>query len=301
MSARSFLRRPSPRQRRYRPAEKAKFIHLADRIGVAKAVAQTGVSSWSFYRWMRDRAIARSASDPDGARGLGHVPKPPRIQVPEAMQKQVLAVWRHNPGFGPSQVRNQLRRVGLRCDTKTIRKILLAHGYTPPAMKPPRSKEVRRFEASRPLELVQMDVLQFHVHGQRLYLILALDDAGGSNRYRSRLWKTALQGQANEQKIEITACHFPPGTSRWNKIEHRMFSEISKNWRGRPLASHEVVVHLIANTRTATGLEVEAKLDCARYETGTRITKKRLAAVQLRPATFHGEWNYTIVPRNSAP
>lgn len=176
MSARMLSRRPSGKQHRYRPGEKAKFLQLADRLGVAKAVLRTGVSAWSFYRWMRDRALARSAGDPEGTRGLGHVHKPPRIQVPEAMQKQVLAVWRNNPGFGPSQIRNQLRRVGVRCDTKTIRKIISAHGYTPPEMKPPRSKEDRRFEASRPLELVQMDVLQFHVHVQRLYLILALDD-----------------------------------------------------------------------------------------------------------------------------
>jgi len=176
MSARKFSQIPSGRQRRYRPAEKAKFLRLADRIGVAKTVARTGVSPWSVYRWIRDREIARSAGDPDGLRGLGHVQKPPRIQVPEAMQKQVLAVWRNNRGFGPSQIHNQLRRVGVRCDTKTVRKIIEAHGYTPPQLKPPRPKEVRRFEASRPLELVQMDVLQFHVHAQRLYLILALDD-----------------------------------------------------------------------------------------------------------------------------
>src|SRR5512143_3149345 len=176
MSARVFFRRPSGRGRRYRPAEKAKFVQMADRIGVVKTAERTGVSSWSLYRWLRDRELARSAGDPDGARGLGHVHKSPRIQVPEAMQKQVLAVWRNNRGFGPSQIHNQLRRVGVRCDTKTVRKIIEAHGYTPPGMKPPRIKEDRRFEASRPLELVQMDVLQFHVHAQRLYLILALDD-----------------------------------------------------------------------------------------------------------------------------
>jgi hypothetical protein len=169
-------RKPSHRQRRYRPAEKAKFLRLADRVGVSRAVELTGVSSWSFYRWIRDRALARSSADPEGNSGLGHIHKPTRIQVPESIQKQVLAVWRHNPGFGPSQVHYQLRRVGQRCDTKTIRKILQAHGYTPPAMKPPRPQEVRRFEASRPLELVQMDVLQFHVHAQPLYLLLCLDD-----------------------------------------------------------------------------------------------------------------------------
>ncbi len=176
MSARKFPRKPSGRQRRYRPAEKAKFLKLADRIGVARTVALTGVSAWSLYRWLRDRDLARCAQDPDGTRALGHVFKPPRIQVPEVLQKQVLAVWRNNRGFGPSQIHNQLRRVGVRCDTKTIRKIIEAHGYTPPRMKPPRPQEDRRFEASRPLELVQMDVLQFHVHAQRVYLILALDD-----------------------------------------------------------------------------------------------------------------------------
>jgi transposase InsO family protein len=92
------------------------------------------------------------------------------------IQNQVLAVWRNNPGFGPSQIHNQLRRVGTRCDTKTIRKIISAYGYTPPQFKPPRPREDQRFEASRPLELVQMDVLQFHVHAQRLYLLWALDD-----------------------------------------------------------------------------------------------------------------------------
>lgn len=163
-------------RRRYRPEEKARLLRLADRVGVGKAVERTGISAWSFYRWRRDQALARSSVDPEGSAGLGHVPKPPRVQVPQSVQKQVVAVWRNNPGFGPSQVRNQLRRVGVRCDTKTVRKILLAHGYTAPGKRPPRARESRRFEASRPLELVQMDVLQFHVHAQRVYLFLELDD-----------------------------------------------------------------------------------------------------------------------------
>lgn len=178
MSVRKFSRKPSGRQRRYTPKEKARYLRIADRFGVKRAVELTGVSSWSFYRWMRDRAIPRYHGDQNGngTQALGHLPKPPRIQIPESTQKQVLAVWRNNPGFGPSQIHNQLRRVGLRCDTKTIRKLLQAHGYTPPQLKPPRPAEVHRFEASRPLELVQMDVLQFHVHAQRLYLIIVLDD-----------------------------------------------------------------------------------------------------------------------------
>ena len=163
-------------RRRYTPKEKAKLLRLADRVGIAEAIKQTSVSSWSFYRWRRDRALARSSADPEGSAGLGHVPKPPRVQVPQGVQTKVVAVWRNNPGFGPSQVHNQLRRIGVSCDTKTVRKILLAHGYSPPGKKPPRTREDRRFEASRPLELVQMDVLQFYVHAQRLYLFLALDD-----------------------------------------------------------------------------------------------------------------------------
>jgi transposase InsO family protein len=192
-------RKPSdPRQRRYTPAEKAKLLRLVDRLGIPKAVERTGVSSWSFYRWQRDRALARSSTDPTGNSGLGHIPKPTRIQVPQSTQKQVLAVWRNNPGFGPSQIHYQLRRVGLRCDTKTIRKILQAHGYTPPALRSPRPQEVRRFEASRPLELVQMDVLQFHVHAQRLYLLLALDD---HSRFITG-W-ALLQRESMEEAIEV--------------------------------------------------------------------------------------------------
>jgi transposase InsO family protein len=177
MSDRKLSRKSwASRRGRYAPAQKKKLLRLAERIGVEKAAAQSGVSLWSLYRWRRDVALVQpgAAAQPNGA--LGHIPKPPRIDVPEEMQQKVLAVWRNNPGFGPSQIHYQLRRVGLRCDTKSIRKILKAHGYTPPSVKPPRSREVRRFEASRPLELVQMDVLQFHVHAQRVYLILALDD-----------------------------------------------------------------------------------------------------------------------------
>lgn len=179
MSQRKARKRPSRRGpgRRYSAKQKEQHLRLADRIGVAKASEKTGVSIWSLYRWRRDRELARSQTDPKGERGLAeHVTKPSRVQVPAKVQEQVLAVWRNNPGFGPSQIHNQLRRVAVRCDTKTIRKILLAHGYTPPSKKPPRARADRRFEASRPLELVQMDVLHFHVHAQKLYLILALDD-----------------------------------------------------------------------------------------------------------------------------
>jgi transposase len=130
-------------------------------------------------------------------------------------------------------------------------------------------------------------------HATRL-LITA--DAGGSNGYRTRLWKVELAKLAAEAGIEITVCHFPPGTSKWNKVEHRLFSAISMNWRGRPLTSHQVMVELIAATTTTTGLKVRAQLDQGYYPTGIKVTDKQLAAVPLRRHDFHGDWNYTISP-----
>ena len=121
-------------------------------------------------------------------------------------------------------------------------------------------------------------------------------DGGGSNSSRNRLWKVALQGLANDIGLNLRVCHFPPGTSKWNKIEHRLFCFITKNWRGRPLTSYEVIVNLIANTSTETGLMVRAALDTNKYETGIEVSDEQLAAVKLTPAKFHGEWNYTIRP-----
>ena len=121
-------------------------------------------------------------------------------------------------------------------------------------------------------------------------------DAGGSNGPRVHLWKLELQKLADEIGLPISVSHFPPGTSKWNKIEHRLFSFISQNWRGRPLISHQVIVKLIAGTRTATGLKVRAVLDRNTYAAGIKLDKKAVADVQLRPASFHGDWNYTILP-----
>jgi hypothetical protein len=122
-------------------------------------------------------------------------------------------------------------------------------------------------------------------------------DGGGSNSSRNRLWKVALQDLANELGLALRVCHFPPGTSKWNKIEHRLFCFITKNWRGRPLTSYEVIVNLIAHTTTETGLTVQAALDTSEYETGIEVSDAQLARVRLTPAKFHGEWNYTIRPR----
>ena len=121
-------------------------------------------------------------------------------------------------------------------------------------------------------------------------------DGGGSNGSRCRLWKVALQALANRLRMPIHVCHFPPGTSKWNKIEHRMFCHITQNWRGRPLVSHDVIINLIANTTTRQGLKIKAQLDCGVYPTGIKVTDEQLAAVRLRPASFHGEWNYCVLP-----
>ena len=121
-------------------------------------------------------------------------------------------------------------------------------------------------------------------------------DGGGSNGSRSRLWKVALQDLANGLAIPIHVCHFPPGTSKWNKIEHRMFCHITQNWRGRPLVSHEVILNLIAATTTQTGLRIQAELDPGQYPTGIKVSDDELAAVQLIPDDFHGDWNYRILP-----
>jgi transposase len=126
--------------------------------------------------------------------------------------------------------------------------------------------------------------------------LLITADAGGSNGYRTRLWKVELARLAAAAGIEITVCHFPPGTSKWNKVEHRLFSAISMNWRGRPLTSHQVMVELIAATTTTTGLKVRAQLDQGYYPTGIKITDKQLAAVPLTRHEFHGDWNYTVLP-----
>jgi hypothetical protein len=131
--------------------------------------------------------------------------------------------------------------------------------------------------------------------GARRLLITA--DAGGSNGYRSRLWKVTLQGLADDLGLRISVCHFPPGTSKWNKIEHRMFCYITKNWRGKPLRSRAIVVNLIGHTTTKAGLRIEAELDTNAYKTGIKISNEELAGVQLEKASFHGEWNYTIAPR----
>jgi hypothetical protein len=138
--------------------------------------------------------------------------------------------------------------------------------------------------------------------GRPIYLkakrLLITADSGGSNGARVRLWKWELQRLADETGLEVSVCHFPPGTSKWNKIEHRLFSFISQNWRGKPLISHEVIINLIAATTTKTGLVVKSKLDSNTSPSGVKISDQQMSQLQLRRDQFHGDWNYSILPRS---
>jgi transposase len=127
--------------------------------------------------------------------------------------------------------------------------------------------------------------------------LLVTADGGGSNSHRSRLWKTSLQKLADELELKLAVCHFPPGTSKWNKIEHRLFSFVTQNWRGQPLVSHQAIVNLIASTTTKAGLIVKAALDTNQYPTSIKVTDAELANLRLKPHPFHGEWNYDLTPR----
>lgn len=127
--------------------------------------------------------------------------------------------------------------------------------------------------------------------------LLITADAGGSNSYRNRLWPTALQSLADDVGLDISVCHFPPGTSKWNKIEHRMFSRITENWRGRPLINHDVIVNLIANTTTQAGLKIQAKLDPGLYPAGKKVSNETFNELSIKRDDFHGEWNYTVTSR----
>jgi len=143
----------------------------------------------------------------------------------------------------------------------------------------------------------------WRAEGRRLYPktrdLLITADAGGSNGWRLRLWKLELQKLADETGLSLSVCHFPPGTSKWNKIEHRLFSFISSNWRGEPLRDYETIVRLIARTTTAKGLKVTCRLDRRKYPTGRRVTDEEMKRVNLERNKFHGDWNYTIRPQST--
>jgi hypothetical protein len=131
-------------------------------------------------------------------------------------------------------------------------------------------------------------------HARRLLITV---DAGGSNGYRIRLWKRVIQELADATGLAVTVCHFPPGTSKWNKIEHRMFCHISENWRGQPLRSLGIIINLIGHTKTPSGLNIQADLDAGHYPTRIKVSDDEMAAIRLKRDRFHGDWNYTILPR----
>jgi transposase len=134
-------------------------------------------------------------------------------------------------------------------------------------------------------------------HPQATRLLITAD-SGGSNSSRNRLWKVELQSLSDDTGLEIEVCHFPPGTSKWNKIEHRLFCHVTRNWQGQPLETFEIVVNLIGSTTTESGLKVYADLDSSTYEKGKKVTDDELAAINLTRSQFHGEWNYVIRPNN---
>jgi hypothetical protein len=144
----------------------------------------------------------------------------------------------------------------------------------------------------------------WRAEGRRLYRharrLLITADGGGSNGYRRRLWKLELQKLADETGLGVQVCHFPPGTSKWNKVEHRLFSFLSSNWRGEPLRDYETIVRLIAHTTTAKGLRVTCHLDRRSYPVGRKVSDEEYASVNLKPHSFHGEWNYLIQPRQKS-
>lgn len=131
----------------------------------------------------------------------------------------------------------------------------------------------------------------------KMQSLLITADCGGSNSYRTRLWKKELQRLSNELVVAITVCHYPPGTSKWNKIEHRMFSFITKNWRGKPLIDRATVVELIGNTKTKTGLKIKAVIDDSIYQKGIQVTDEEMESLNIKESEFRGEWNYTIKPQ----
>lgn len=142
----------------------------------------------------------------------------------------------------------------------------------------------------------------WRAEGRKIYpkakKILITADGGGSNGARLRLWKIGLQKFANQTGLNILVCHFPPGTSKWNKIEHRLFSFISSNWRGEPLRDYETIVNLISRTTTAQGLKVICRLDRRKYPTGLKISDEEMSQINVRRNKFHGDWNYTIKPKS---
>jgi Rhodopirellula transposase DDE domain len=185
-----------------------------------------------------------------------------------------------------------------------LQQFQIQNEFTPlqPIVSPPQSLASMRYQGFQPLKILNLEFL--YELGQVRYLkpyrLLITADSGGSNGHRNRLWKLELQRLADEMGFKIEVCHYPPGTSKWNKIEHRLFCHITRNWRGVPLETHQIVVNLVSSTRTEEGLEVHCWLDSKTYETGRKVTDEEMSSVRLKRNSFHGDWNYEIHPRRAA-
>ena len=195
-----------------------------------------------------------------------------------------------------------LQQRGHKISARTVAAMLIDQGYSLQANRKSKESENVGNDHDTPEFAVNSIRTWWEQMGRPMYpkatRLMVTADCGGSNSYRSRAWKLHLQKLADDMRLEISVCHFPPGTSKWNKIEHRMFCHITQNWRGRPLVSLEVVVNLIGTVTTRKGLKIRASLDPRKYETGTKVTDHELARVQLRKSDFQGAWNYAILPRS---
>jgi len=195
-------------------------------------------------------------------------------------------------GYGGISVVSRSTRVSRRAITQGQKEL-----RTPPPCEEARADRVRKKGGGRK-QAVESIRRWWHSMGQPPYSqasrLLITADCGGGNGYRLRLWKRELQKLANETGLTVSVCHFPPGTSKWNHIEHRLFSFITQNWRGKPLISHEVIVNMIAATKNRKGLRVEYRLDTNTYPGGIKVSNEEMESIHIHQNDFHGEWNYTI-------
>jgi transposase InsO family protein len=302
--------RGAKRGRRYTLEEKRKAVELAARVGVKEAAKRTGITAWSIYAWRSALTLAPLVERPAlAAREDEYGSLPRAIQLPGAVVKQIVNVWRNNPGFGPSQIHYQLRRVGVKVDTKSVRKVIIAHGYTPPEKRPPREGEPRRFEAARPLELVQMDVLHFHVHSQRVYLILAIDDHS-----RFIVGWGLLQRESMDDAIAVVeesvrrygkpeailtdrgaAFHSWSGVSRFDRmlesygIDHRLAAAHHPMTCGKVEALNKAIQkELISRVEFRTFLDAKEKIGAWVDSFNHERTHQGLGGVLVPADRFHG-------------
>mgnify|MGYP001602820844 CR=1 FL=1 len=273
-------RKRSKARRRYSEEEKRIILDFAKSHGVEKAAKKFKASAWTIYKWR-----GKASRPPGPGRG-----SPGKLRVDPAIRKRVTEVWRNNPGFGPSQVANQLKRVGIRCSVKTVRKILRAEGYTPPKVKlPDPEKEPKRFEAPRPLALVQIDVLHFYVHSQKLYLMVALDDYS-----RFVVGWAILQNETMEDAIVLLA----EASRRYGKPEAVLSDRGATfhSWKGvgkfdRFLDEYDIEHKLAAPHHPQTLGKIEALNKAVQKELIDRVEFRNFLDAKAQIAAWVERWN----------